>query len=81
MKDIIQISIKTESNRWKKVPNSIYLTAEYNGINKVFVTSVLNKKMIVAILVIKYIAESEIEIIEIFFNSMQSFKCGGKNNR
>ena len=62
------MSIKIESNRWKKVPNSIYCTAEYRGISKVLVIFGLNIKRIIAMLKNKYIAEKAIEKREIFFS-------------
>ena len=71
--------MKTESNLWKKVPNSIYLAAEYKGISKVLLTSISNNKKIVATLIIKYNAENKMDKRVIFFSSVTSLRWGGKN--
>ena len=72
--------MKTESNLWKKEPNSIYLTAEYRGINNVLLTSISNSNKMIATLINRYNAENKIDKNVIFLSSVTSLRCGGKNN-
>ena len=80
-KEIIQVKIKIESNLWKKDPNSIYLAAEYKGINNVLLTSISNNKKIIATLTIKYNAENITDKKVIFLSWVTSLRWGGKNNK
>ena len=78
--EINQISKNIESIFLKNEPYSIYLTAEYNGINIFVLTNPWNINKIIAILINKNIQDKIIDFTAIFFNSEGFFKIGGIKN-
>lgn len=71
------INRKNESNLWKKVPNSIYLTARYKGKSSLLLKVLLNIKSTVDTIKIKNNPEIIQEYSAIFLNLFGSDKYDG----
>ena len=74
----VEISRNVESILCIKVPNSIYLTAMYNGKSSLLLSVVWYIKRIVAVIIIKKKLAINIEVTEIFLNFSGFDKYVGK---